>query len=128
MMVHEFIDIQNSSAAHDGGASGRADGSHVLGGRAAGGSCVAASYKRVTKGGRGGRRGQIFAAAAGGGLACGPASGTSDSQNLRYSAKAMYSPLRRWGEWRRDGPTDTSLSIHTLISYLTDGGETLLIA
>eukprot|EP00965_Chrysotila_dentata_P058440 1938234-Pleurochrysis_carterae.AAC.3 len=31
-----------------------------------------------------------------------------DSQNLRLSAKATYSPLRRWGEWRRDGPTCTS--------------------
>eukprot|EP00965_Chrysotila_dentata_P109826 3629191-Pleurochrysis_carterae.AAC.1 len=32
-----------------------------------------------------------------------------DSQNLRHSAKATYSLLvRRWGEWRRDGPTYTS--------------------
>eukprot|EP00965_Chrysotila_dentata_P253309 6211186-Pleurochrysis_carterae.AAC.1 len=28
-----------------------------------------------------------------------------DSQNLCHSAKVTYSPLRRWGEWRRDGPT-----------------------
>eukprot|EP00965_Chrysotila_dentata_P187614 6172254-Pleurochrysis_carterae.AAC.1 len=26
------------------------------------------------------------------------------SQNLHHPAKATYSPLRRWGEWRQDGP------------------------
>eukprot|EP00965_Chrysotila_dentata_P262320 6214536-Pleurochrysis_carterae.AAC.2 len=31
-----------------------------------------------------------------------------DSKNLCHSAKATYSLLRRWGEWRRYGPTDTS--------------------
>eukprot|EP00965_Chrysotila_dentata_P085105 2808072-Pleurochrysis_carterae.AAC.3 len=36
---------------------------------------------------------------------------TFDSQNLRHSAKATYNPLGRWGVWRRDGPTYTSLFI-----------------
>eukprot|EP00965_Chrysotila_dentata_P130440 4312832-Pleurochrysis_carterae.AAC.1 len=43
-----------------------------------------------------------------------------------YFAKATYSPLRRWGEWRLDGPTYTSLSIQILIYYLVDSGETPL--
>eukprot|EP00965_Chrysotila_dentata_P186676 6163542-Pleurochrysis_carterae.AAC.1 len=33
---------------------------------------------------------------------------SGNSQNFRHSAKATYSSLRRWGEWRRDGPTYTS--------------------
>eukprot|EP00965_Chrysotila_dentata_P067840 2244467-Pleurochrysis_carterae.AAC.1 len=44
-------------------------------------------------------------------------------QNLRDSAKATYSSLRRWGEWLRDGPTYTSLSIQILLYYLVDSGE-----
>eukprot|EP00965_Chrysotila_dentata_P106324 3511799-Pleurochrysis_carterae.AAC.1 len=48
----------------------------------------------------------------------------TDSRNLRHSAKATYAPLRRWGEWQRDGPTYTSQSIQILILYLNDSGET----
>eukprot|EP00965_Chrysotila_dentata_P186012 6141452-Pleurochrysis_carterae.AAC.1 len=46
-----------------------------------------------------------------------------DSQNLRHLAKATYSPLRRWGVWRRDGPIYTSSSIQILLYYLIDSGE-----
>eukprot|EP00965_Chrysotila_dentata_P232562 6199044-Pleurochrysis_carterae.AAC.2 len=49
-----------------------------------------------------------------------------DSQNLRHSAKATHSALRRWGEWQRDGPIYASLSIQILIYYLVDSGETPL--
>eukprot|EP00965_Chrysotila_dentata_P043275 1438319-Pleurochrysis_carterae.AAC.3 len=37
-----------------------------------------------------------------------------------------YCSLRRSGEWRRDGPIYTSLSIQVSIFYMTDNGETPL--
>eukprot|EP00965_Chrysotila_dentata_P155806 5148822-Pleurochrysis_carterae.AAC.1 len=40
-----------------------------------------------------------------------PRPSSADSQNWRHSAKATYSPLRRWGQWQRDGPTHTSITI-----------------
>eukprot|EP00965_Chrysotila_dentata_P199661 6179521-Pleurochrysis_carterae.AAC.2 len=37
-----------------------------------------------------------------------------------------YCPLHCWGEWRRDGPTNSSFPIQTLTFYLTDSGGTSL--
>eukprot|EP00965_Chrysotila_dentata_P011297 368450-Pleurochrysis_carterae.AAC.1 len=37
-------------------------------------------------------------------LGHGPCAPQCDSQNLSYSPKATYCPLRRWGEWRRGCP------------------------
>eukprot|EP00965_Chrysotila_dentata_P115268 3810143-Pleurochrysis_carterae.AAC.1 len=60
-------------------------------------------------------------------MGSGPVSGTErvgarEETHSRHSAKATHSPLYCWGEWRRDGPTFTSLSIHLRMYYLIDSG------